>query len=400
MSPTGTVKEYAILSTTSKPNGIATGPDGDVWFTEYSTNKIGVLTTSGSSAEYQVPTPNSGVFGIASGPDGALWFTESSSNKIGRIATTGAISEYPVPTGAAGPAYVALGPDGNLWFTETGSNKIGWITPGGVIRDMSVPTAGSAPNGIAAGPDGNLWFTEYNGNKIGRIGPCIECAPGAMRCNNHQPQTCGTDTLWKDNGTSCPYVCSSGSCTGICVPGATQCTSGGLQTCGSDGQWGTAVACSGSTPVCSSSTCVACSVGATQCSDGGVQTCGQDNQWASPVACSGATPACVEGVCVSDTASPCAGLCNPVLISGPSYNSGSLGTGAVCLEMDGSLSAIFCSNFINRTFIVNGVVAAGGGQQGQPTTCNFGNSVPPQRNGGYCFQATAGDPSYAGFSTG
>src|SRR5207302_10701435 len=34
---------------------------------------------------FQVPTSNSGPAGISSGPDGNLWFTESSGNKIGRL---------------------------------------------------------------------------------------------------------------------------------------------------------------------------------------------------------------------------------------------------------------------------------------------------------------------------
>jgi hypothetical protein len=35
--------------------------------------------------EFSVPTAGSGPYGIASGPDGALWFTENSANNIGRI---------------------------------------------------------------------------------------------------------------------------------------------------------------------------------------------------------------------------------------------------------------------------------------------------------------------------
>lgn len=48
--------------------------------------------------EYPIPTANSSPQGIAAGPDGNLWFTESNANKIGRITTDGIFTEYPIPT--------------------------------------------------------------------------------------------------------------------------------------------------------------------------------------------------------------------------------------------------------------------------------------------------------------
>jgi virginiamycin B lyase len=74
-----------------------------------------------------VPTANSSPTGIATGPDGALWFTENTANKIGRITTDGIINEYPVPTASSGPWGIVAGPDGALWFTESGAGKIGRV---------------------------------------------------------------------------------------------------------------------------------------------------------------------------------------------------------------------------------------------------------------------------------
>ncbi|MDQ0940162.1 hypothetical protein [Streptomyces sp. V1I1] len=36
-----------------------------------------------------MPTAGCGPFGTAAGPDGALWFTESTVDRIGRITTAG-----------------------------------------------------------------------------------------------------------------------------------------------------------------------------------------------------------------------------------------------------------------------------------------------------------------------
>jgi hypothetical protein len=90
---------------------------------------------------------------------------------------------------------------------------------------------------------------------------------------------------------------------------------------------------------------------------------------------------------------PCAGLCgNPTTVA-PTTNSGDLGTGATCQQVTGgSITKVLCGNFLApRTFTVNG------------TSVDCVNSVltnlPATRNGGYCMQASAGQYSYAYFTT-
>jgi virginiamycin B lyase len=162
-------QQYLIPTQGSEPLDITEGPDGALWFTESSGNKIGRVTTSGTFTEFLVPTTSSDPSGITAGPDGALWFTESSGNKIGRVTTGGNISEFPIPTAASQPSAITAGPDGALWFVEGNGNNIGRITTGGSISEFAIPTAGSVPLGITGGADGALWFTEQVGNNIGRI---------------------------------------------------------------------------------------------------------------------------------------------------------------------------------------------------------------------------------------
>jgi streptogramin lyase len=166
------VTEFPLPTAVADPRGIAAGPDGNLWFTERGSNKIGRITPAGVVTEFLVPTPGSGPDGITAGPDGNLWFTETSANKIGRITPTGFITEFPVPTPASQPIAITAAPDGNLWFTQFSGNQIGRITTAGVITEFPVPTAGSQPFGITVRSfDGNLWFTEFGGNQIGRITP-------------------------------------------------------------------------------------------------------------------------------------------------------------------------------------------------------------------------------------
>jgi hypothetical protein len=90
-------------------------------------------------------------------------------------------------------------------------------------------------------------------------------------------------------------------------------------------------------------------------------------------------------------ASPCAGLCqNPTSFNwgGATYQSGNLGTGAICRETTHPVAGGNCGNFAaGRQFLVNGT----------PQVCNGANwaAVPPTRNGGYCIQANAGNWAWA-----
>ncbi len=220
----GVITEFTVPTAGSQPGGIAAGPDGNVWFTESSGNKIGRITPAGVITEFTVPTAGSQPIGIAAGPDGNLWFTESSGNKIGRISPAGVITEFTVPTAGSAPSGIAAGPDGNLWFTEYAGNKIGRISPSGVITEFPIPTGASAPSGIAAGPDGNLWFTEFTGNKIGRITPAgvITEFPLPPSSEPYGIATGPDGNLWfTDIGlNSIGRISPSGSITGFELPTA------------------------------------------------------------------------------------------------------------------------------------------------------------------------------------
>ena len=169
------------VSASSGPAGIATGPDGNIWFTEAQAGQIGMINpTTHAITEYPIPTATgspSGItpspLGITAGPDGNLWFTDPGTNQIGMISPSShTITEYPILTANSDPTSITTGPDGNVWFTETATDQIGVINPSsGTIAEFLIPTANNSPSGITAGPDGNLWFTESASSKIATIQP-------------------------------------------------------------------------------------------------------------------------------------------------------------------------------------------------------------------------------------
>jgi virginiamycin B lyase len=69
------------------------------------------------AAEYSVPTNGSRPNGIAVGPDGNLWFTEFDGNKVAKVTTSGIFNEYPIPTSDSEPGFIAAGPDGDMWLS-------------------------------------------------------------------------------------------------------------------------------------------------------------------------------------------------------------------------------------------------------------------------------------------
>jgi streptogramin lyase len=219
ITPQGTVTEFSAgITAGSAPEGITTGPDGNLWFTEYSGNRIGRITPKGDVTEFTSGiTANSSPYRITGGPDGNLWFTQG-LDQIGRITPQGFVTEFSTGISPGGePFGITTGPDGNLWFTEIAGNRIGRITPQGTVTEFS---AGITPQEITAGPDGNLWFTEGVG-RIGRItstGSVTEFSAGIFASSNPEAITTGPDgDLWftELNGNVIGRLTPSGSVVGL-----------------------------------------------------------------------------------------------------------------------------------------------------------------------------------------
>ena len=170
-----TITEFPLLPTSNaQPFAIITGPDGNIWFSEFNTDKIGRLGLDGTLVEFSTPHPvnpasgNTG--GLAFDAAGNVWFAEIANDKIGVMSPTGVLlHEFAIPTTGALPHMITAGPDGNFWFAETGTDKIGRITLDGTVTEFAIPTSNSQTFDIIVGPDGALWFTEFTAGKIGRI---------------------------------------------------------------------------------------------------------------------------------------------------------------------------------------------------------------------------------------
>jgi virginiamycin B lyase len=180
ITTTGTVTEFPVPTANSRPFGITCQLDrsdahSEIFFTEANANQIGRMRyfpKHYEMTEFVIPTPNSTPGPITSGPDGNVWFTEFGA--VGRITPSGIITEFPTPNPSI-PFVITTGPDGNLWFTEyltaSGGDNVGRITPSGQITEFAIPTTTGLPFGITSGPDDELYFTEQSAAMAGRMTP-------------------------------------------------------------------------------------------------------------------------------------------------------------------------------------------------------------------------------------
>ena len=158
-------------------NNITVAPDGSLWWSGQ--GGFGHLDTSGAITAVAYPSAwSTSRFGesMVAGPDGNMWFTEyttastpASANHVGKLTPAGAITEYPLTHADNGPSAIVVGPDGNIWFTEVGNRSsgtqpfddgaIGRVTSSGAVTEFKLPQSGMYPAGLTKGPDNNLWFT-------------------------------------------------------------------------------------------------------------------------------------------------------------------------------------------------------------------------------------------------
>lgn len=169
-----TVREFSLTSG-SGPTDITQGPDGNLWFVEVTSGKIGRITPGGTLSEFPVVTPAAGAAPrrITVGPDGNLWFTVPNRGRVGQITTSGVMTLFVLPSNSGPtpprPIGITTGPDGNLWVVEAGTGNLAKVTTGGTITEFPTFTSSDSPFGVVTGPDGNLWVTLSGTNEVARV---------------------------------------------------------------------------------------------------------------------------------------------------------------------------------------------------------------------------------------
>ncbi len=181
ITPAGVVTEFTVPTANAQPQMIVGASDGNLWFTEFSTtpppgtSKVAKVTTTGTFTEFGTlfaPPPPDNPLGLVDRGDGNIWYVANGSSRVGfQGISSGVAGETSIPTANSGPFGIATAPDNNLYYTESAVDKIGRIANLFTAQSEISLTAGTVPEAIVRGPDGNLWFTENGVGKIGRLSP-------------------------------------------------------------------------------------------------------------------------------------------------------------------------------------------------------------------------------------
>jgi streptogramin lyase len=167
---THTITQFTIKSAGSQPSDMTIGNDGNVWFLDHGTSKIGRITKSGVIAGWAAKK-NSHPVGITTASDGAVWFTETATNTVGHTTNGATVHHVTLPVGIRSPRGITAGPDGNIYVVGYSSHNVGMISSGTPRNPHSIAAlpVGSGPVRITTGSDGNLWVTESVSHEVARI---------------------------------------------------------------------------------------------------------------------------------------------------------------------------------------------------------------------------------------
>ena len=221
MKPDGTgfvrYQVPAYLGLHQQISGITAGPDSNLWFTEGGADQwdrgtgssagggIAKITLDGVITDFQTPTPGSGPIGLVSGPDGNIWFVEYSAyfhapSKIGRITAAGAIQEFWLTGGlyGSGPWGMTVGHDGALWITEAASGNIARFDLTSTPCPAPPPAASTDPARLprAERLTGSLLPGSGSGAARTETPPSIPQATGTPRTSSVMRQSAGAGSEW------------------------------------------------------------------------------------------------------------------------------------------------------------------------------------------------------------
>jgi virginiamycin B lyase len=169
---TGQVREYALRTPRSAPQGLAEDRQGNIWFAASAAAGIGKLDPrSGAITEYRLPEGAGNPHTLLLGPGGAVWFTAENANQLGRLdARTGEVRLLDLPTPGARPQALVFDPRGNVFVALAGSNGVVMVTPSTLqVREYKLPDPAARPRRIAVTPDNQVWYTDDARGMIGRV---------------------------------------------------------------------------------------------------------------------------------------------------------------------------------------------------------------------------------------
>jgi streptogramin lyase len=157
----GVVTEYSLgggADDQLQPTDIVAGFDGNLWLNQTHPSapqgEIVRVTRDGALKVFAMPK-GTRPGGMASGPDGNIWFTDSSGNMVGRMSPSGVLRQFLLPRRLAQPVAIVAGPGGRMWFTESSRiASIGMTVPEAKLSSRVLTFAGPTTRSVTITNDG------------------------------------------------------------------------------------------------------------------------------------------------------------------------------------------------------------------------------------------------------
>lgn len=180
ITPLGVVTTFTCLSDTA--TGICSGPDGRIWVSFTGVASFQAFTTAGVSTTYAVHAGGTTGSGICSdGTNICCIFSTAATGIL--VYNTSGVFQYATTGLTHNPSYICLGPDARLWSTS-GAFVNATVNAASGATTVYNAASGATGGPIIAGPAGtnSLYFADTGNNAIGIVtvtGSVVNYSPPA-----------------------------------------------------------------------------------------------------------------------------------------------------------------------------------------------------------------------------
>jgi virginiamycin B lyase len=148
---------------------------GTLWFTGQNGIYGSLDPATGEMRVYDDPDGR-GPYGIATTPEGEVWYSSLAGSHLGEVdRATGSVTLAEPPTDGAGARRVWSDSRGRLWVSEWNAGQVAVHDPAdGSWREWPLPGGGPMAYAVFVDENDIVWLTDFGSNAIVRFDPATE----------------------------------------------------------------------------------------------------------------------------------------------------------------------------------------------------------------------------------
>jgi copper transport protein len=166
----------------SGPSALLLDDNGNMWFAESLSGKIGVVDSKTFEiTEFAPDTSLDEPFALLFDKSGSLWISEHTGPGITKFnSMLETFDHVKAPNPESLPFGMAIDKYDNIWFGQHVTDELGVYDPyNDQLIEVSIPTPESFTQFITADDSGDIWFVEQRTKKLGVVS--ISSVPGQAR---------------------------------------------------------------------------------------------------------------------------------------------------------------------------------------------------------------------------